>query len=302
MSKRVLVTGSSGLVGTALRKLFAQSDVEVLSLDLRGEGDAFGDVCNPEHLRRVVRRGVDGVIHLAAVSRVIDGEKNPTLCERTNIDGVRNVLSAVKDAGSTAWVISASSREVYGDPACLPVDEDCPLRPVNIYGRTKVEGENLVNDARKAGMKACIIRLSNVFGSVDDHRDRVVPAFARAAALGNELRVDGESNTFDFTYIDDVARGIVALTGLLATEKVAPPPIHFVSGKPTTLGELATLAIRLAGSGSRIRHAPSRSFDVARFYGSPARARSLLGWEPAVPLEEGVKRLIDGFRRQHAEM
>jgi nucleoside-diphosphate-sugar epimerase len=197
------------------------------------------------------------------------------------------------------WLIFASSREVYGQPDVLPANEDSPLRPVNIYGSSKVEGERLVTEAQRAGLRACIIRLSNVFGSTTDHADRVVPAFARAAAFGAEMRVDGLDHTFDFTHLDDVTRGIVALIELLGSTESPPPPIHFVSGRPTTLGELAILAARIGQSGSVARSAPPRDFDVARFFGDPSRAKSLLGWQPLVGLEDGLARLIQAFRDTH---
>lgn len=298
MNKRLLITGSSGLIGSALKPRLWAKGVEVICLDVRESGVAKGDICDRAHLGRVLH-DVDGVIHLAAVSRVIWGEKDPERCWATNVDGLKNVLDLAASAPSRPWVISASSREVYGEPDRVPVTEDFPLKPVNIYGESKAEGERLVERARQEGLKACVIRLSNVFGSVEDHEDRVVPAFAKAAAMGGELRIDGSRNTFDFTYIDDVARGIVSLVDLLGSESKAPPPIHFVTGKPTTLGELARLAVSIAGSAATIREAPSRNFDVSHFYGCHDRASELLGWKPEIPLEEGLARLIQAFRCHH---
>ena len=296
MIHRILITGSSGLIGTALTSALSSRGVEVLGLDLRARGEASGDVLDRLRLQAAISR-VDGIIHLAAVSRVISAERDPDRCWATNVGGLRNVLEFVETTPAPSpWVVFASSREVYGQPANLPAVEDCPLCPVNVYGRSKVEGERLILDARGAGVRACTIRLSNVFGSTADHADRVVPAFARAAALGRELCVEGPDHTFDFTHVDDVARGIVALTDLLEAGEVAPPPIHFVSGTPTTLGELARLAVELGQSGATIRTGLPRDFDVARFFGSPARAKALLGWQPQVRLEEGLSRLICAFR------
>jgi len=301
MNERILITGSSGLVGTALAPALASRGVDVLHFDVAARGAAHGDVRDKECVRKAVD-GAHGIIHLAAVSRVIWGERDPELCRATNVDGLRNVLEFASAAPLRPWVVFASSREVYGQPDALPVDETCPVRPVNVYGRSKVEGERLVEAARRDGMRACIIRLSNVFGSTNDHADRVVPAFARGAAMGQTLRVDGADHTFDFTHIDDVARGIVALAELLSTGSAAPDPIHFVSGVPTTLGQLATMAIRIAGTAANVCHAPPRNFDVAKFYGSFARANRILGWEPAVSLETGLSRLIHDFRNVQGSM
>lgn len=295
MNDRILIIGSSGLLGTALTSALLARGADVIRFDLRAHGDAWGDIRDRNGIQDALA-GVDGVIHLAAVSRVIWGERNPELCWTTNVGGLRNVLDATAHSRRAPWFIFASSREVYGQPDRLPATEDCALRPVNIYGASKVAGEQLVAEARCAGVRACTIRFSNVFGSTADHADRVVPAFARAAAFGQELRVDGLGHMFDFTHIDDVSRGLVAVAELLAAGDSPPPPIHFVSGRSTTLGELATLAARIGESGSTVRPAEPRDFDVARFFGTPARAKALLGWQPLVRLEDGISWLVDAFR------
>lgn len=298
MNQRILITGSSGLVGTSLTSALRAEQADVAHLDLRAHAEARGDVLDRKRVDKAVA-GVDGIIHLAAVSRVVWGERDPDLCWATNVGGLRNVLDAAAQSAHKPWLIFASSREVYGQPELLPATENSPLRPVNIYGRSKVEGERLVVEASGAGVRACTIRLSNVFGSVADHADRVVPAFARAAALGAELRVDGCDRTFDFTHVDDVTRGIVTLVDLLAAGETPPPPIHFVTGRPTTLGDLARQAARLSEAGATIRSAAPRDFDVARFFGNPSRAKALLGWQPRIGLEDGLARLIQGFRDAH---
>lgn len=295
MNGRILITGSSGLVGTSLVSALRMAGVAVGEFDLRACGENFGDVRDRSRVRKAVE-GIDGIIHLAAVSRVVWGEKTPELCWSTNVEGLRNVLDAAMDSARSPWVIFASSREVYGQPDQLPAIEDAPLRPVNVYGRSKLAGELLVAEARRAGARACTIRLSNVYGSIRDHADRVVPAFARAAANGDQLRVDGFENTFDFTHVADVTRGVMALVELLNAHTSTPPPIHFVTGRQTTLGELANLAVRLGHSSSTIRASAPRDFDVARFVGDPSRARAVLGWEPTTPLEDGVAQLICAFR------
>jgi UDP-glucose 4-epimerase len=133
-----------------------------------------------------------------------------------------------------------------------------------------------------------VIRLSYVFGTTGDHQDRVMPAFAHAAVLGHSLRIDGAGHTFDFTHLEDVTRGITALIRLLQAGGEVPPPIYFVTGCPTTLGQLANMAFDIAGSCSSLMHAAPRNFDVAQCYGSPERARQLLGWLPHISLREGL--------------
>ncbi len=298
MNHRILITGSSGLVGSAVARVLEQHGLDVVRFDLRAHGASNGDVRDRDRVTRAVA-DVSGIIHLAAVSRVLWGERDPHGCWATNVGGTRNVLEAAAKSSTTPWVIFASSREVYGQSDVLPVHEDIPLRPVNIYGRSKAKGEHLVEEAQRAGVCACTIRLSNVFGSIADHADRVVPAFARGALAGGELRVDGANHTFDFTYIDDVARGIASLVDLLDTSIAAPPPIHFVSGRPTTLGELASLAIEFAATKATIGYAPPRNFDVARFVGDGTRARQILDWQPRISLREGLARLLLALREEH---
>lgn len=113
--------------------------------------------------------------------------------------------------------------------------------------------------------------------------------------MGQPLRVDGAENTFDFTHIEDTTRGLVAIVEHMMLGGDAPPPIHFLTGQPTTLQQLAEMAIDIAATNSEIHHAPPRDFDVAKFYGSPARAHDILGWSPRVTLREGLTRLINDF-------
>ena len=238
--------------------------------------------------------GCRGVAHLAAVSRVVWAERAPDDCRSTNIGGIRCVLEAAHEAVPQPWILFASSREVYGRPPRLPATETCPFSPVNVYGRSKVAGERLVEEARAGGLRTATVRLSNVYGSALDHADRVVPAFARAAVEGSAIRIDGAQCTFDFTHIDDTVRGMVAAISRLEAGET-PPPVHLLTGAPTALGELAALAMALAGRTVPVTETPPRPFDVSRFHGDPSRARKVLGWEPRVALCDGLERLVRDF-------
>lgn len=297
MKTRILLIGSAGLVGTAVRAALEKNGAEVIGLDLRSDGKEFGDIREANSIAHAFQ-GCTGIIQLAAVSRVIFGERDPANCWATNVEGVRNVLSLALAQNPRPWLIFASSREVYGQPDSLPVSEDFPLKPVNVYGRSKVEGENIVHAARSQGLRATVIRLSNVYGSTHDHPDRVVPAFARGAVMGSPLRVDGADHTFDFTHLDDTVRGILALASRLEAGGEALPPIHFLTGQATSLGQLAELAKELAGSPSEVVQAPPRNFDVSTFQGDPERARLLLDWTPRISIREGLGRLIADFRAE----
>lgn len=296
---RILVTGSTGLIGRALRQVLARQGIETSGLDPRSEDESErGDVCSQSDVARAVD-GVTGIVHLGAVSRVIDAERDPALCRRVNEAGTRIVLAAATAGAPRPWVIYGSSREVYGQQDRLPVREDAQLRPKNVYAHSKIAGERLMDEARAAGLATAILRFSNVYGDVRDHADRVVPAFARVAATGGVVRVDGAACTFDFTHVTDVADGIARVVQRLAAGERSLPPMHFCSGRETSLGALADLAINHGVPGVRRIEAPERAFDVHRFAGDPARAEALLGWRAQIALETGFTRLVSAYRAQH---
>jgi nucleoside-diphosphate-sugar epimerase len=163
---------------------------------------------------------------------------------------------------------------------------------MNVYGRSKLRGEELVLKAREAGLRAAVLRLANVYGSDRDHEDRVIPAFARAAARGADLHVEGERNTFDFTHVIDVVGGLLVTIDILSAGERALPPIHLVSGRGTTLGELAQMIAAHSPRQPRVILAEARAFDVSRFVGDPTRAREILGWSVERSLEDGVREIV----------
>lgn len=298
--QRILVTGSHGLVGRSLVRALEDRGHSVTGLDIRSESRAWrGDVRDGDRVRAALD-GCSGVVHLAAVSRVVWAERDPALCQATNVEALRALLSLQRESPTGPWVLFVSSREVYGQPAALPATESAPLAPVNTYGRSKAEGERLCEEASDAGARIAVVRLSNVYGHVDDHADRVVPAFVRAALAGRPLRLEGGENTFDFTHVDDAVRGLVAIVDALVQAPTLPPPIHFLTGTPTSLRRLAELTLSVTRSSSPVLEAPPRSFDVARFVGDPSRAWTVLGWRAQVPLAEGLTRLVRDFRDAHA--
>lgn len=293
--QKIIVTGSEGLVGTALCEALEAAGHETVHYDL-----ALGnDVLAARGIAEAMR-GCTGIVHLAAISRVIWGERDPQLCWRTNVTGTECVLQAALAQPRRPWMLFASSREVYGDAAQLPVRETAPMQAVNIYGRAKIRGEELMLEARAEGLRTAIVRLSNVYGSTSDHVDRVIPAFTRAAAMGGIMRVDGLDHTFDFTHVDDSVAGIVEITKQLETGEAKLPPIHLLTGVPTTLSGLAMLAIAAGSKGARVVEAPPRNFDVAKFVGDPGRAQALLGWTAKVGIAEGVTRMVADFARELA--
>jgi nucleoside-diphosphate-sugar epimerase len=290
----ILVTGSAGLIGRAFCRRLREQQIPLREFDM--SRSPLEDTRRVDSLVKAVD-GIEGVVHLAAVSRVVWAEQSPDLTEAVNVAALHSVLACVAQKARRPWVIFASSREVYGEPSVLPVVENTALAPLNVYARSKVAGETAMQNARNAGILANIVRFSNVYGSVSDHHDRVIPAFARAAAYGGTLRLDGAENMFDFTHVDDVADGLFRHVEVTRGGE-ALPPVHFVTGQATTLHEVAEIATRLAHSPVRITHAPSRNYDVARFVGDPARACALLGWRAKIAIEPGFARLTGEFRAQ----
>ncbi len=293
----ILVTGSEGLIGSAFCSLLEKSGYRVKKMDTRAaDASDKGDI-RDETLVRERMKGCRGVVHLAAVSRVADGESDPELCWQTNVIGTEVVMRAASEMGIRPWVLLASSREVYGEPDQVPVREDSPMRPVNVYGRSKAAAERVALAWRRSGVETAVVRLANVYGSLNDHPKRVAPAFARGAAAGELLQVCGRENTFDFTHLDDVTLGLLSVVEALQAGEVLPP-IHFATGLPTTLGELADIAVRLGGNTARVAEVPAPSYNVSRFVGDPTRARELLGWQARVKIGEGMNRLIEAYRRE----
>jgi len=295
---KILITGSEGLIGRGFKDEIRNSEYEFSGIDTaaRPGSPDCGDVRDPEKVAAAID-DCDGVLHLAAVSRVVWGQNDPVLCRSVNVDGTRNVIEAALASPKKPWVIFAGSREIYGEPESLPVKETDKLVPVNVYGDTKLAGEEMTLDARTNGLKTAIVRFSNVYGRTYDHHDRVVPAFAAAAAFGNPMRIDGPDNTFDFTHIDDTVQGLQLLVKKLIHEKESVDAIHFLTGVPTTLGELARTANDIAGKKSELNIAPSRNYDVSRFFGDPARAEEVLGWKPSTSIGAGLTNLIDELRK-----
>jgi UDP-glucose 4-epimerase len=293
----ILVTGSEGLVGRALRPWLVARGHRVIGLD------AALPASHPEHGEIVERAGllgrcreVDGIVHLAAVARVRHAEADPERCWAVNVVGTENLIAAALAARRRPWVVIASSREVYGEPARIPVVETDPVAPINVYGRSKAACEQAALSGGRAGLRVAILRLANVYGSIRDHPDRVVPSFCRAAARGAPMRVEGRGYTFDFTHVADVVRGIEATLGRLEAGGAGLPAIHLASGQATTLGELARLANAAGGGLSRIDEAGNHAFNVSCFVGDPTRARETLGWRTTISLRAGVNRLVQAFR------
>jgi nucleoside-diphosphate-sugar epimerase len=290
---RLLVTGHEGLVGKAFCDLCRATGVEVRGLDIRGAEPR--DIRDRDAVAELLD-DIDGVVHLAAISRVAWGESHPDLCSSVNVDGTAVLLETIRRRSPRAWMLFASSREVYGNPVRAQVREDDPLAPVNTYGRSKLEGERLIGQARAAGLTAAILRLSNVYGGRGDHPDRAIPALTGRALDGDVLRITGGSHYFDFVHVGDVAEALLKTANLLDQGAQDLPIAHLTTGIPTSLLELARLAVAVTGSAATIEEVGARDFDVSGFCGDPAAAAKLFGWDPKIALRQGLAMVADDLR------
>jgi UDP-glucose 4-epimerase len=288
-TQSILVTGSEGLIGRALCRTMEASGIAVRRLDHR-DARIPVDLLDSERVAALVT-GVGGIVHLGAVSRVVDAERDPDLCWATNVEATRELIRAAEASPDRPWIVYASSREVYGQQDEFPVRETAELRPLNTYARSKVEAERLCEAALEAGVRTSVVRFSSVYGDAVDHKTRVVPAFLRAAIAGVPLHVEGVAHTFDLTHVDDVVSGLVSVLDILDAGGTLPP-IHFVSGEPVPLMKLAEQAIAICGGRSSIELRPQRTYDIHHFVGDPTRAAALLGWRSTTTLADGLRRMV----------
>jgi len=298
----VLITGGAGLIGTATKTIFEELGWNVYTLDLKSNDldgrriDFIGDITTINSLDNACKR-VDGIIHLAAVSRVIDAEQNKPECTRVNVGGTKRLLESAIDS-NCRWFIFGSSREVYGEPSLFPVKEKHGVTPINHYGHAKVIGENMVNEyCSQNNIAHANMRFSNVYGHPKDHKTRLINAFIWQALQSKPLEIHGGGQVFDFTHVEDTAKAITKAAQLLNYENNSLPPFHVLPGKPVAIEDLADLILDVTKSVSRIVYTPGRDYDVEKFYGDPSRLNELLDFTCQINIENGVKHTVALFEK-----
>jgi UDP-glucose 4-epimerase len=295
--KNILVTGSSGTIGTRLCERLLGAGYRVMGIDKvpnqwSHEIDAvtvIGDLCRPE-ATRCLSSSFDLVVHLAANARVHDLVRAPTLA-------FENVLSTFRvaefcRASAIPRLIFASSREVYGNWADITRNEDEAQidRCESPYAASKVSGEAMIRAyARCYGVRCVITRFSNVYGMYDTS-DRLIPLFLKCAQKGQDLVIYGQHKMLDFTYIDDTVAGICAC--IRRFDSVADMTINIASGQGTRIADVAESIRRTTGSASKIVFRDNRTGEVYQFVADISLARKCLGYEPQVGIEEGLSRAI----------
>jgi len=297
----VLVTGSSGLIGSVACSMLENKGCNVITMDTRinptnyAKPD-FRNLLDSNELSGAVKN-VDGIVHLAAVSRVIDAQVNQELCRLTNVEGLRNLIYCAKKQVKTPWIVFASSREIYGEPEYLPVNEDHLLKPINVYGNCKKLAEEKLTDP-VTSIPAIIFRYSNVYGSPFDYPTRVIPAFLWGTLTETPLRVDSPSHVFDFTHVKDAAGAIVAAVEKLTSDEFEGHKIFNLStGKGTSLTQLIDVLKDLTGKELETVAGKNRDYDVSRYIGDCRKVKRELGFQCQISLKEGLDLMIEECRK-----
>src|SRR5579883_1105371 len=299
---RVLITGGAGFVGSHLvdRLLApppgaAQPAYEIVVFDnlRRGRPEHLephlsagrvqlivGDIRDEAALRAACQ-GVEIVFHLAAQANVVGSEADRDYAFTTNVVGVYTMLKVAEAAG-VRRVLFSSSREVYGEPAALPVSEDAPLAPKNAYGASKVAGEMYfrIAQAREA-LETVVFRLSNVYGLRDS--ERVIPLWLERARRHEELLLYGGDQIIDFVWVGDVVEAF-ARAALAERQQIVGQTMNIGTGVGTPLEALARRIVALSGSSGGLRIVPPRSVEVRRFVADPTRLHTVLGLKADPPL------------------
>lgn len=302
--KKILVTGALGFIGrTLIETLIHQNhEFDLYGIDIKEAPSDFTEFNQHVHFERIDVRDnntikkyirdnqFDGIIHLAAISRVIEAEHDKSNCIETNYLGTKNIVDAIADR-EKSWMIFGSSREVYGEQPLVPVSEDADLLPLNIYGFYKLEGERYVQQKIK---RYCILRFSNVYGNLYDIRKRVIPQFVETAIRGGEIILEGGHQIIDFTHISDTVSSIIQCMDLLEKEEISQEIIHISPGIGNNITDIIDILRDFGFDFSVTKHAP-RDYDVQRFVGNPAKRIRILGDCQFLNLKQGVYELLKQY-------
>jgi len=298
---RVLVTGGAGFIGSHLVKALVKAGHQVRVLDNLSTGsiENLADVLNAiEFVRGDVRdygvvesavRGVDAVVHLAALIDVAESVEKPDLYFDVNVRGTYNVVKASKNVSTFVF---ASSSAVYGEPIRVPIPEDHPLMPKSPYAASKVSGEAFVQAfANQYGFRPVILRLFNVYGPKQSRSYAgVIIEFTRRVSRGEPPVIFGNGEqTRDFVHVSDVVEAVM----LSLRNEGARGVFNIGSGEGVTINRLAHLILELMSREDlRPIYAPPRLGDIRHSIADITRARKELGFEPKLGLEVGIKELI----------
>jgi dTDP-glucose 4,6-dehydratase len=304
-----VVTGGAGFLGSHLCEYVLTRGYRVICID-NLETSSLGNI---EHIRDEdfvflyhdvvehihVDEPIDVVFHLAALASPIDYLRMPLHSLKVGSYGTHNALGLAKY--KRARFLLASTSEVYGDPLVHPQPESYwgnvnPVGPRGVYDEAKRYAEALTMAYHsQQGVDTCIVRIFNTYGPRMRPNDgRAVPTFMRQALEGQPITVFGEgTQTRSFCYVDDLIRGLVLLA-----ESGEHLPVNIGNPREFTLNELAETVLRVTGSSSEVVHEALPIDDPQVRQPDITRAKQVLGWEPEIELEEGLRRMLAALGRE----
>jgi dTDP-glucose 4,6-dehydratase len=309
---RIVITGAAGFIGSHLSEALLDRGCSVVGID----NLLTGDTANIAHLATRdfvfikhdvtnyinVDGPVDAVLHWASPASPIDYLELPIPTLKVGALGTHKALGLAK--AKNARFVIASTSEVYGDPLEHPQKESYwgnvnPIGPRGVYDEAKRFAEAMTTAYhRYHGLDTKIVRIFNTYGPRMRLRDgRAVPAFMSQALAGEDVTIFGSGQqTRSFCYVTDLVDGIIRLLNSDLND-----PVNIGNPQEMTIEEIARLIIRLTGSSSQIVYRPLPEDDPKVRQPDITRARTLLGWEPKVPLEEGLTKTLEYFRKKIAE-
>jgi len=308
-----LITGVAGFIGSALaRAVLAQGD-QVRGIDnlSTGRRDNLadivhridfqeGDLLDLQALYNACR-GVDYVLHEAAIPSVPKSVLDPLGSNRANLDGTVNLLMAARDA-KVKRVVYAASSSAYGDTPTLPKQEDMTPNPISPYAVAKLASEHyMISFYRCYGLETVCLRYFNIFGPRQDPTSPysgVLAKFITQMLKGEQPTILGDGKqSRDFTYVDNAVEANL-LACKAATNEVAGRVFNVATGRRVDLNETFQILKKLTGYPGNVSYEPERAGDVKHSLADLSRAKKHLGYTPKVDFEEGLRRTIDWYRNQ----
>ncbi len=300
---KILVTGSSGTIGTRLCETLLQRSYDVAGVDWvknkwQPAVDAITtlvDMRDMDAVKKIDCSGVDVIVHLAANARVYDLVEDPArACD--NMVSTFNALELARRNGIRKFIF-ASSRECYGNlPARRFKEELAKIENCESpYTASKIAGEALVEAySRCYKIDHIIFRFSNVYGMYDDS-ERIVPLFIRKMRANEPVKVFGKDKCLDFTYVDDTVEGIIA--AILKFDAAKNHTYNLAFGQGTYLIDLAKTLKRMLKSSSEVTLGEPRTGEIVRYVADIARAKEILGYDPKVSFRDGIQKSVEWYTR-----
>lgn len=308
MKMRALITGFNGFVGGYLSNLLLDKGFEVFGAD-RASGNSTErarlfkvDITNKKDASNLIKESKpDYIFHLAAITSVGACEENPSLAREVNVGGTENLLFTCVKHGINPRILITSSAHVYGIPKHLPIDEKHPVNPVNAYGKSKLEQENIsLEYFRKHRLNVLISRSFNHIGPAQK-TDFVCADFAKQIAeiekglKKPEISVGDLSPVRDFTDVRDIVRAY-----LLLLEKGIPGEIYNIgSGRGYSIKEMLDMLLSKTDKEIKIKgdKARFRKSEIPSLIANNKKFSSLTGWKPKFSIEESLSGILDYWRR-----